>query len=102
MEFLYSSVASGIGHVVCGSYLYSRSVFSGTASPTHSPARFGLTMQLIRVCAESQGIESPCVITLGNFDGMHLGHQTLILSAQEIARQKNIPCFLMTFEPSPA
>lgn len=41
------------------------------------------------------------VVALGNFDGVHLGHQAVIGAAQAIAREKAIPCGVMTFEPHP-
>ncbi|MBP1157153.1 MULTISPECIES: FAD synthetase family protein [unclassified Paenibacillus] len=42
------------------------------------------------------------MITIGNFDGIHLGHQALIQQAQKIAREKgDLPCYVMTFDPHP-
>lgn len=41
------------------------------------------------------------VAVIGNFDGLHLGHQALINKAQEIAKTKNIKKLLITFEPHP-
>lgn len=41
------------------------------------------------------------VIAIGNFDGVHLGHQALIHKAKEIAAQKNLPVGVLTFEPHP-
>jgi len=41
------------------------------------------------------------VITIGSFDGLHLGHQYLIMEAQKIARLRKIPFFLVSFEPHP-
>lgn len=42
-----------------------------------------------------------CVATIGNFDGMHLGHQTLIRQTLQQAQQRNLPSVLITFEPQP-
>ena len=42
-----------------------------------------------------------CVIAIGNFDGVHLGHAGLIQTAREIAAQKSVPCAVLTFEPHP-
>jgi riboflavin kinase/FMN adenylyltransferase len=39
------------------------------------------------------------VVTLGNFDGVHLGHQAVIARAAEIARAENRPLGVVTFEP---
>jgi riboflavin kinase/FMN adenylyltransferase len=41
------------------------------------------------------------VLALGNFDGVHVGHQKLILEALKYARRKKLPCFAMTFDPHP-
>lgn len=41
------------------------------------------------------------VITIGSFDGLHLGHQYLITEAQEIATARDIPFYLISFEPHP-
>ncbi|MEM7182223.1 MAG: bifunctional riboflavin kinase/FAD synthetase [Spirochaetota bacterium] len=42
------------------------------------------------------------VITLGNFDGIHLGHESLILRTTELSRQLKIPSILITYQPNPA
>lgn len=39
--------------------------------------------------------------TMGNFDGLHIGHQTLIKKVVEEARRLNRPAVLLTFEPHP-
>jgi riboflavin kinase / FMN adenylyltransferase len=41
------------------------------------------------------------VMALGNFDGMHKGHQAVIGRAREIARHQGRPLAVMTFEPHP-
>ncbi|MEC8380506.1 MAG: bifunctional riboflavin kinase/FAD synthetase [Myxococcota bacterium] len=41
------------------------------------------------------------VVTIGNFDGVHLGHQKLLKRAIEEARQNQLPSCVYTFEPSP-
>ncbi|MGH1402630.1 MAG: bifunctional riboflavin kinase/FAD synthetase [Alphaproteobacteria bacterium] len=42
-----------------------------------------------------------CVIVIGNFDGVHLGHQALLSRAKEKARALNVPLGVLTFEPHP-
>ncbi len=42
------------------------------------------------------------VIALGNFDGVHKGHQRVIATASEIATKYSAPLAVMTFEPHPA
>lgn len=41
------------------------------------------------------------VIAIGNFDGVHLGHQALIIEAAKIAKEKGVPLGVLTFEPHP-
>ncbi len=41
------------------------------------------------------------VLTIGNFDGMHLGHRRLIETARGQAREKQLPVVALTFEPHP-
>ncbi|MEM9468572.1 MAG: bifunctional riboflavin kinase/FAD synthetase [Pseudomonadota bacterium] len=42
-----------------------------------------------------------CVIAIGNFDGVHRGHQALIAEAAKIAKEKNAKLGVLTFEPHP-
>src|SRR5512137_1371197 len=46
--------------------------------------------------------QSPTVLTIGAFDGVHLGHQQLIRSVVESARASNRRAALVTFFPSPS
>jgi riboflavin kinase/FMN adenylyltransferase len=41
------------------------------------------------------------VVTLGNFDGIHLGHRALIEGAVRDARELGVPAVVLTFEPHP-
>jgi len=41
------------------------------------------------------------VIAIGNFDGIHLGHQKVINNAKKKAKKNKLPFGLMTFEPVP-
>ena len=41
------------------------------------------------------------VIAIGNFDGLHLGHQKVIKEAKQKAKKNNLPFGVMTFEPVP-
>jgi len=43
----------------------------------------------------------PTVVTIGNFDGVHIGHQRLIQTVVEAARTKGIQSALVTFSPHP-
>jgi len=41
------------------------------------------------------------VVAIGNFDGIHLGHQKVINQAKQKAKKKKLPFGIMTFEPVP-
>jgi riboflavin kinase / FMN adenylyltransferase len=42
-----------------------------------------------------------CVATIGNFDGVHRGHQQMIAAVRDRARALGLPATLVTFEPAP-
>ncbi len=44
---------------------------------------------------------SPVAMTIGNFDGVHLGHQAMLTRLEQAARTLGIPACVMTFEPHP-
>ncbi len=44
---------------------------------------------------------SPCALTIGNFDGVHLGHQALLAEVRHAADRLNLTASVMTFEPHP-
>ncbi|NKN38570.1 bifunctional riboflavin kinase/FAD synthetase [Agrobacterium sp. a22-2] len=41
------------------------------------------------------------VIAIGNFDGVHRGHQTVLARALEISTERGVPALVLTFEPHP-
>ena len=41
------------------------------------------------------------IVIMGNFDGIHLGHQKLIQQAHSLAQQDPCPLLMLTFEPHP-
>ncbi len=44
---------------------------------------------------------SGSVLTIGTFDGMHLGHQALLQTTTQIAKKKELPSILVTFDRHP-
>ncbi len=42
-----------------------------------------------------------CALTIGNFDGVHRGHQAMLALLQNEARHRSVPSCVMTFEPHP-
>lgn len=58
-------------------------------------------MQIIRHIDENGQNLTGSVVTLGNFDGIHRGHQALIGGAVSDSKQLGVPCVVLTFEPHP-
>jgi riboflavin kinase/FMN adenylyltransferase len=58
-------------------------------------------MQIVRHIDDPGLTITASVLTLGNFDGIHKGHQALIGGAVAEARKLAIPCVVLTFEPHP-
>lgn len=44
---------------------------------------------------------APCALTIGNFDGVHRGHQALLARVREAASNMGVEAAVMTFEPHP-
>lgn len=44
---------------------------------------------------------SPVALTIGNFDGVHLGHQAMLAKLRAAAAARGLPACVMTFEPHP-
>jgi riboflavin kinase/FMN adenylyltransferase len=44
---------------------------------------------------------APCALAIGNFDGVHLGHQALLAQVRQAATRLNIEAAVMSFEPHP-
>lgn len=45
--------------------------------------------------------QAACALAIGNFDGMHLGHQALLKKLTQTAQALNLTSAVMTFEPHP-
>ena len=58
-------------------------------------------MQLIRGLINIQTEQHGCVATIGNFDGVHLGHQILIKKVIHKAMELTLPSLVIIFEPQP-
>lgn len=58
-------------------------------------------MQILNGVSELKTIIKDAVVTIGNFDGLHLGHREIISRAVEASRKVGGPSVLMTFHPHP-
>jgi len=55
----------------------------------------------MRIFRHFEQASSPCIATIGNYDGIHLGHQSLINHVISESRAKNLESAVITFEPHP-
>ena len=58
-------------------------------------------MEVIRGWHNIRPVHHGCVATIGNFDGVHLGHRALIGQLAALGRERAVPTTLVTFEPQP-
>lgn len=47
------------------------------------------------------GVAQACALTIGNFDGVHRGHQAMLALLTTEARHRGLPSCVLTFEPHP-
>ncbi|MBP9149429.1 MAG: bifunctional riboflavin kinase/FAD synthetase [Rhodoferax sp.] len=57
-------------------------------------------MKIFRGC-KHPGLASACALTIGNFDGVHRGHQAMLSLLKGEAQQRGVPSCVLTFEPHP-
>ena len=58
-------------------------------------------MRLIRGIAGLTAPAGRCALTIGSYDGLHLGHQALLARLIAQAQQAGLPAVMVTFEPMP-
>ena len=58
-------------------------------------------MQVIRGLHNLKAQQQGCVATIGNFDGVHLGHQSVFRHLLQKGRELGLPATVVTFEPQP-
>ena len=59
-------------------------------------------MRLIRDISGVQHLKAGCVATIGNYDGLHLGHQVILKQLAKQAAEFQLPTVVMSFEPLPS
>ena len=57
-------------------------------------------MQVFRSLPHAES-RRPCALTIGNFDGVHQGHRTLLAHLTQAAQRLHLEAAVMTFEPHP-
>ena len=58
-------------------------------------------MKIIRFLNKIPHTLPPLALTIGNFDGVHLGHRQILNEVKKIAKEKNLASAILTFEPHP-
>lgn len=58
-------------------------------------------MKLIRDLIQKKTNWQGCILTIGNFDGVHLGHAEILTTLKNKAHARNLPSVVMIFEPQP-
>ena len=55
----------------------------------------------MRITHGFRPLGTPHAVTIGNFDGLHLGHQAMLARLQDVARMRGLPSCVLSFEPHP-
>jgi riboflavin kinase/FMN adenylyltransferase len=58
-------------------------------------------MKIIQTISQFEHIPKDCVLTIGNFDGVHVGHQEIIAAARQAADTNDAELIAMVFDPHP-
>ena len=55
----------------------------------------------MRITHGFRPLDTPHAVTIGNFDGLHLGHQAMLARLQDVGRARGLPTCVLSFEPHP-
>jgi riboflavin kinase/FMN adenylyltransferase len=58
-------------------------------------------MKILRTVLDIGQVKKGCVLTIGNFDGLHIGHQAILTTARKASSQRKTQLVVMTFDPHP-
>jgi len=58
-------------------------------------------MQVVRTVAQAQTTIITSCVTIGNFDGVHMGHQKLLCRTRQKAALLGLSSVVVTFDPHP-
>ena len=59
-------------------------------------------MKIVQTGSDIEQVQKGTVLTIGNFDGVHLGHQQILRAARQLADERKTELAVMTFDPHPA
>ncbi len=60
-----------------------------------------IAMKLIRSMSSADLPRDGCVLTIGNFDAVHIGHREILTTLVAQSKQRGLPSVVMTFDPHP-
>lgn len=71
--------------------------------PAKAAANHNAIMQIVRLSSARHVAPTPmhCALAVGNFDGLHPGHQAVITRARALATQEGMACAVLSFSPHP-
>jgi len=58
-------------------------------------------MKIVRGLTNARPSDRGCVLAIGNFDGLHLGHEAILERLAARGREHGLPTAVLTFEPNP-
>lgn len=61
-----------------------------------------MSAAVFRSVEEARGRFGPCALAIGNFDGVHRGHQALLEATVRLAKTRQVQPAVLTFHPHPA
>ena len=61
-----------------------------------------MSAQVFRSLEAARSHFGPCALTIGNFDGVHLGHQSLVTATRAFAIEHGMSAAVLAFHPHPA
>lgn len=79
-----------------GAFLYNKPPYL-----SQSRAKLAPVMKLLRGLNDRSQFNDGCVSTIGNFDGVHLGHQSIVAHVVGKAKEMQLPSVVILFEPQP-
>ena len=85
--------------LLCTMIVTVESEFSCRLHPTR-PVQLDQLMKVFRGLPNDRA-RAPCALTIGNFDGVHRGHQALLAHVRSASASLGLEAAVMTFEPHP-
>jgi riboflavin kinase/FMN adenylyltransferase len=58
-------------------------------------------MKVVERISDLEGVGGGCVLSIGNFDGVHVGHREILAQGKAMAERQWVEFVVLTFEPHP-